>query len=75
MASYCERCGEQVHGLPQHQPHLCKDIEKRLARREKQVQAVMDILCADGYLNAGLFVREKAEAIVKVLANLNVTED
>lgn len=75
MASYCTRCKQQVHGRPQDQPHLCKDIAKRLARRERQVQAVLDIFDQS---KTGLHVdagRRCAEAIVVKLNQMGVIDD
>lgn len=69
---YCGRCGEPVHGRPEDQPHICADIQKRITRREKQVQAVIDILARPG---RSTDARTVAESIVKKLSQLGVTED
>lgn len=56
-----------------NEPHLCRDIRRRLARRERQVAAVEAILWqARGSM---LPVRDQAEAIVAKLANMGVTDD
>lgn len=78
MATHCPRCGTQVHGLPADQPHLCSDISKRLARREKQVEAVRFILMAHGFnadLHAGAGSTRLAERIVTKLAQMGVADD
>ena len=67
MATYCQRCHEQVHGSATDQPHLCADISKRLARRERQVEAVLAIVPA--------LTREDAQAIVTRLAGIGVGEE
>lgn len=40
----CLRCGAPVHGLPEDQPHLCADIERRRKRRERKVDVVETFL-------------------------------
>jgi hypothetical protein len=76
MATYCERCKVQVHGLPEHQPHLCADLERRLVRRERQVQAVLSVFSSRGLLDGyEQTQRDIAEAIVKALSNLGVDSD
>jgi hypothetical protein len=73
MARYwCERCGEESNTLSE--PHLCKDIKRRLARRTKQVNAVIDIL-ADAAVDPQPTRRQLAEEIVAALAHLGVTDD
>lgn len=72
MASYCQRCKQQVHSTAEHQPHLCADIQKRLERRNRQVQAVIDILVESSPRNTE---REVAEAIVQKLSQLGVAND
>lgn len=64
---HCIRCKAETLGGANRPEHLCKDIAKRLARRERQVQAVLSI--------APDLSRETAEDIVKALSNLGVTED
>ena len=73
MATFCPRCNEQLHGLPKDQPHLCKDVQRRLRRREKQRDAVVDILRAYG-VGVDRAMRS-AEEIVAKLANMGVEED
>jgi hypothetical protein len=74
---HCVRCGANVHGRPQDQPHLCADIEKRLKRREKQVAAVVEII--DEHLDAhDVYLKRPellAEKIVAGLANMGVEND
>ena len=75
----CPRCGADVWGLPQHQPHLCKDIKRRLARREKQRDTVEELLEAFLYshdLGTHTWsVTPLAGQIVAALANMGVEED
>jgi hypothetical protein len=68
---WCERCGAEANTLDSG--HVCKDVAARLKRRERQVEAVMDILldAMDGYGDARPF----AEAIVAKLAGMGVTDD
>lgn len=78
MPSHCHRCGAQVHGLPEHQPHLCSDIAMRLKRREAQVQAILPILRELNNRHDSQAVEdehEAAEAIVAKLAGMGVTDD
>jgi hypothetical protein len=75
MPSYCPRCNAQVHGLAKDQPHLCKDIAKRLKRRQDQVFAVEHILgCYFPNIDRGTST-VIGEAIVARLANMGVTDD
>lgn len=72
---YCVRCKAEVFGEPGS--HLCADLAKRLARRERQVNEVERILAfhmrhGDASVEG---VRLVAEGIVKVLANLGVEND
>ena len=74
MARYwCERCGEESNTLSE--PHLCKDVAKRLTRRVKQREAVRDILsesiCVRGDWNE---LGALAEAIVAKLAQMGVDD-
>jgi hypothetical protein len=74
MPSYCSRCGERVHGQAAHQPHLCRDLTKRQARQQKQVNKVFDLLVIEGGV-----VPETATTlainIVGALNRLGITED
>jgi hypothetical protein len=79
MAKYCERCKEQVYGLPFDQPHLCADITKHLIRREKQVREVHRILTLrksglTGKHTEGMTWAIAAEIVAK-LANMGVSDD
>ncbi len=65
---YCERCHEERHG-----EHLCADIAKRLARRERQVQAVLAIWAGRDPIIATS--RKVAEEIVQKLSELGVQDD
>ena len=69
---YCQRCGEECNTL-NDAGHLCTDIKRRVKRREAQVEAVMSILY-DPQGVRGLTMREKAEAIVKKLSQMGVTD-
>lgn len=70
MARYqCPRCG--VTENTTNPPHLCADIAARLKRRERQVQAVLDVLHGFNLSRD----RDVAEAIVAKLNQLGVTED
>ena len=71
----CVRCGAEVFGLPQHQPHLCADIVKRLARRERQRDAVVELLDEAFQIGNPNLVRNVAEDIVAKLANMGVEND
>lgn len=79
MARYwCKRCQEESNTLDP--PHLCADIAKRLKRREAQKQAVLDIIrkaVYDDYADEPGFKGDEdaAEAIVKKLAQMGVTDD
>ena len=73
---FCTRCNIEVFDEPGE--HLCADLAKRYARRERQVAAV--ILILDGEMDdEGAIYPDKfkgaAEEIVKVLANLGVEDD
>ena len=70
----CTRCGAEVHMSAENQPHLCADIAKRLARREKQIAAVVEIL-GPGELPFGRDINTVAEIIVKKLSEMGVTDD
>lgn len=64
----CVRCGAVGHPDVEH---VCADIARRLARREKQAAAVRELLLdAYGDANGAL-----AEKIVATLARMGVTED
>lgn len=67
----CPRCGEVC--FTTNPEHLCKDIAKRLARRERQVEEVMDILLASTEEISSL--RTTAEQIVLRLSQLGVTDE
>jgi hypothetical protein len=74
MARYwCERCGTESNTLSA--PHMCKDIAKRLARRQAQVEAVRTILADYAGDIADDMYTEAAEAIVAQLASMGVTDD
>lgn len=48
MAKYtCERC--KVECNTTNEPHLCKDLKKRLERQTKAVKTVSDILMDNFY--------------------------
>lgn len=71
----CVRCGEAVFVMPRdadNVPHLCADIRKRLARRERQVAAVEAIL-REGHGSIRP-MRDTAEAIVTRLAGMGVAD-
>ena len=70
----CTRCHEEVFGLVRTDDdiHVCKDIAKRLARRERQVQAILPMLeCYE----VPSVRRRVAEMIVAKLAGLGVADD
>ena len=73
MPTYCTRCEEQVHGKAEDQPHLCKDLAKRLARQTKQRDAVLDLM--DESRLHGWTAEALAEAIVKKLSQMGVAND
>lgn len=75
MARYwCERCGAESNTLSE--PHLCKDITKRLARRERQVATVLDIMRTHAPWRSHDEINQTiAEEIVQKLAQLGVQED
>lgn len=66
----CSRCG--VVCFTTDPPHMCKDLAKRLARREAQVAAVEDILARS--FQYGM-PRAAAEEIVAKLAGMGVADD
>ena len=73
---YCTRCKAETFGEPGS--HLCADIAKRLARRERQVNEVESILYDHfaGYYDINeQDRRDAAYAIVQRLANLGVEND
>lgn len=77
MARYtCERCGADENTM--NAPHLCKDVKKRLERRQRQRDAVLEILTENRH---GLVLAweelsgEVAEAIVERLAAMGVEGD
>ena len=59
----CVRCGAPIHWRT---PHLCADIERRRARRERQVSIVLGV--------APSLSREAAETIVIRLNELGWME-
>lgn len=70
---YCVRCGAEVHMSAQVQPHLCKDVERRLRRRELQVREAAAILREHGIgLNRSMVC---AEEIVARLVHMGVEHD
>lgn len=77
MARYeCGRCNEVC--FTTNPEHICKDIRKRLARREKQVNAVVGVLDdkMSYYPNGDTKLRESvAREIVMILANMGVEDD
>lgn len=74
MARYtCERCKQESNTLDP--PHLCKDVEARLRRREKQVAAVVAILIE---LSSDIIMGEfehPARRIVSKLNQMGVEDD
>jgi len=72
---YCDRCKAELHGTAQDQPHLCPDLSKRLARRKRQVDAIIPVIEAaqERYYMAD--PRPYAEEIVAKLAHLGVEDD
>jgi len=73
MPSYCSRCGGQVYGQAAHQPHVCRDLTKRLARQQRQLDVVATILC--GYNLDDAVAKVAAISIVGALNRLGITED
>jgi hypothetical protein len=74
MARYnCERCGVVCHTT--EAPHLCKDVAARLKRREQQADAVVKLMVAFGAHSDPVDRRLLADAIVKKLSEMGVTED
>lgn len=74
MARYwCERCGEESNTLSEL--HLCKDVKRRLERRERQRDAVLNILAEEGGIRSNALLVDVAERIVTVLARMGVAED
>ena len=72
MARVCIRCGKQGNWTDEH---LCDDVRRRLARREKQRDAVVAILereVLEYGENTDLHV---AEEIIAKLNQLGVTDD
>lgn len=77
MSRYeCPRCWATYHIVKgvNEEPHVCKDIARRIAKRERQVQEVMRLLKSARTIGPS-FDRTVAERIVKTLANLGVEED
>lgn len=67
----CVRCGVLVK--PHEAEHLCADVKLRYERRERQVEAVIDILRVAGVgVNRSVVT---AQAIVAKLANMGVETD
>ena len=75
MARYeCERCNAVC--FTTDPPHLCKDIQKRLIRQEKQRDAVVAILEDHyGYELDGILIINLAEKIIERLNKLNLHQD
>ena len=69
----CERCNAELHGTAQDQPHLCKDLEQRRKRQQRQINAVTDILREYG-VGIDRAVRA-SDDIVRRLNNLGIEED
>ncbi len=69
----CPRCREEKFGKPGS--HLCADLAKRLARRTRQVDGVLDIMNQCRVEFGTVHDRECAERIVGFLANLGVEND
>ena len=67
----CVRCGAITHDSDGE--HLCADIKRRYERQERQIAAVEAILLPGSIV--GRDTRTLAEAIVKRLNNLGITED
>jgi hypothetical protein len=65
----CPRCDEESNTLSE--PHLCRDIARRLARRERQVEAVLGILDEYDSHPGG---HAMAEAIVAKLSQMGVAD-
>lgn len=78
MARYtCQRraCGMELHTTDE--PHLCKDIARRQARQQAQLDAVEHVLVfhhVDAHMGDAEFERTK-EDIVRALNRLGVTSD
>jgi cytochrome c551/c552 len=67
----CVRCHATTFST--EGPHLCKDLARRLKRQEAQITAVCDLLWEHG-----VYMKDStplAEAIVKKLNHLGVTDD
>ena len=74
MARYtCVRCNEESNTLDA--PHLCKDVKKRFARREKQRDAVVRILAINRHAITNLELVDVAEEIVTKLAQMGVEQE
>lgn len=72
MARYwCDRCRQECNTLSDL--HICADIARRYARREKQRQAVIDELSATTLDEESVDIL--ASNIVQRLANMGVEED
>lgn len=73
-AKNCVRCGAEAFGLVRSEAdiHVCKDVAKRLARQERQIEAVVGIL-----QQHDLSSRERrlAELIVRRLNQLGIADD
>lgn len=75
MARYtCQRCEQVCHTTEPE--HLCKDIARRLARRQAQKDAVLAVFSSWGLLDGFEDTKDRlAEAVVKALAGLDVSAD
>lgn len=71
----CDRCRAAVHGRAQDQPHLCKDLAKRLERQTKAVQIVRSILIDRAGDIAGDLTEDAALEIVKALSGRDLGVD
>lgn len=72
MARYwCERCRQESNTLDP--PHLCRDLERRWKRREKQADAVQAELY--GKVLDGIDMRALAERVVMKLTQMGVEDD
>lgn len=75
MARYvCERCQTEYHVVggfidgTQETEHLCKDLKKRWERRERQRDAVYEVLRD----NLGKPLMETSEIVVMTLVKLQI---
>ena len=70
----CTRCGATI--IPPSAEHTCPDVARRWAKRQKQAQAVDDLL--KKALPGLLYNDDRqalAHAIVATLANLGIDQD